>query len=52
MTLERERDRAWLFRDLATLRTDMSLFDVVEDLRWAGPTERFAPLAARLEPPR
>jgi 5'-3' exonuclease len=52
LTLERERDRAWLFRDLATLRTDISLFDSVEDLRWTGPTERFAPLAARLEPPR
>ena len=52
LTLERERDRAWLFRDLATLRTDISLFGSVEDLRWTGPTERFAPLAARLEPPR
>ena len=52
LTLERERDRAWLFRDLATLRTDQSLFGSVEDLRWTGPTERFAPLAARLEPPR
>ena len=52
LTLERERDRAWLFRDLATLRTDLSLFGSVEDLRWTGPTERFAPLAARLEPPR
>ena len=28
------------------------LFGSVEDLRWTGPTERFAPLAARLEPPR
>ena len=52
LTLERERDRAWLFRDLATLRADLSLFGSVEDLRWTGPTERFAPLAARLEPPR
>ena len=51
-TLARERDRAWLFRDLATLRTDIPLFGAVEDLRWTGPTERFAPLAARLEPPR
>jgi 5'-3' exonuclease len=49
-TLARERDLAWLFRDLATLRTDIPLFDSVEDLRWTGPTERFAPLAARLEP--
>jgi 5'-3' exonuclease len=51
-TLHREWDRACLFRDLATLRTDARLFGSVEDLRWTGPTDRFAPLAARLEPPR
>jgi 5'-3' exonuclease len=51
-TLHRERDRAHLFRDLATLRTDASLFRDVEDLRWTGPTERFAAFAARLERPR
>src|ERR671913_1909930 len=39
-TLHRERDRAHLFRDLATLRTDASVFRDVEDLRWTGPTER------------
>jgi 5'-3' exonuclease len=50
LTLERERDRAWLFRDLATLRTDIPLFDSVEELRWTGPTERFAAFAAVLEP--
>ena len=50
MTLERERERAWLFRDLATLRTEIPLFDSVEELRWAGPTDRFAALAASLEP--
>jgi 5'-3' exonuclease len=33
-TLERERDRALLFRTLATLRTDIPLFDDVETLRW------------------
>lgn len=32
--LEQERDRAFLFRDLATLRCDIELFDSVEDLRW------------------
>jgi len=35
-TLERDRDRALLFRDLATLRTDIPLFDDVETLRWTG----------------
>lgn len=48
-TLALERDRAFLFRDLATLRTDMSLFDSVDDLRWKGPTRGFAALAAQLD---
>jgi 5'-3' exonuclease len=48
-TLARERDRAFLFRDLATLRTDMRLFDSVDDLHWNGPTPAFAPLAARFD---
>jgi len=48
-TLERERDRALLFRDLATLRTDIPLFDSVDELRWTGPSDAFAPLAARLD---
>jgi 5'-3' exonuclease len=48
-TLQRDRDRAFLFRDLATLRTDIPVFDSVDDLEWRGPTERFAPLAARFD---
>jgi len=47
--LERERDRAFLFRDLATLRSDIPLFDSIDELLWNGPTSTFAPLAARLE---
>ena len=47
--LMRERDRAFLFRDLATLRTDIPLFDSIDDLRWKGPTSAFPPLAARLD---
>jgi 5'-3' exonuclease len=35
-TLQRDRDRALLFRELATLRTDITLFDDVEELRWNG----------------
>ena len=50
LTLDRERDRVMLFRELATLRTDIALFDSVEELRWTGPTERFAAFAAMLEP--
>ena len=48
-TLEQERDRALLFRDLATLREDIPLFDTVDDLQWRGPTPAFEPLAARFE---
>jgi 5'-3' exonuclease len=48
-TLARDRDLALLFRDLATLRTDISVFQSVEDLHWKGPTPAFAPLAARLD---
>jgi 5'-3' exonuclease len=43
------RDRAFLFRDLATLRTNVELFDSVEALRWTGPTRTFAALAAQLD---
>jgi 5'-3' exonuclease len=49
MTLARDRDHAYLFRDLATLRTEIDLFDDVEDLRWRGPTPAFADLARRFD---
>jgi len=48
-TLHREQDRALLFRTLATLRTDIALFNDVDQLRWNGPTAAFAALAARLD---
>jgi len=48
-TFCRERDRALLFRTLATLRTDIALFHEVDELRWNGPTPAFAELAARLD---
>jgi 5'-3' exonuclease len=35
--LEQQRDLAFLFRDLATLRTDIPLFDSVDELQWKGP---------------
>jgi len=49
LTLGRERDRALLFRDLATLRSDLPLFESVDDLLWKGPTSAFASLAERLD---
>ncbi len=48
-TLEEQNDRARLFRDLATLRTDVPLFDRVDELCWMGPTPAFAPLAEEME---
>jgi 5'-3' exonuclease len=48
-TLADERDHAFLFRTLATLRTDIPLFDSVESLRWCGPTDAFADLGKRLD---
>jgi 5'-3' exonuclease len=47
--LVEQRERALLFRTLATLRTDVSLFASVDDLEWTGPTPAFAPLAARFD---
>jgi len=49
LTLSRERDQAFLFRDLATLRTDIPLFESVDELRWTGPTPAFPALAARFD---
>jgi 5'-3' exonuclease len=48
-TLEHDRERAFLFRTLATLRTDVPVFEDVEELRWKGPTPAFEPLAGRLD---
>jgi len=48
-TLEREREHAMLFRDLATLRTDIDLFESVDELKWQGPTPAFKALAARFD---
>jgi 5'-3' exonuclease len=51
-TLARDREQAYLFRDLATLRTEIPLFEDVEDLRWKGPTEAFRELAVRMDKAR
>jgi 5'-3' exonuclease len=48
-TLSRERDQALLFRTLATLRTDIALFDNVDELLWRGPTAALDNLAARFD---
>jgi 5'-3' exonuclease len=48
-TLAEQRDQALLFRALATLRTDIQLFDDVDELQWRGPTDSFAALGARFD---
>lgn len=48
-TLARDRELAMRFRMLATLRTDIHLFDTVDQLRWTGTTPAFAALSARFD---
>lgn len=42
---------ALLFRTLATLRTDVPVFDTIEDLRWQGPRPNFAEHCHRMKSP-
>jgi 5'-3' exonuclease len=48
-TLAEERDRAMLFRTLATLRTDIPLFENVDELEWNGPKAEYDALGKRLD---
>ena len=48
-TLGEQRDRALLFRTLATLRSDIDLFENVDELKWTGPTPAFAAFAERFD---
>lgn len=47
--LKEQKEKALLFRTLATLRTDVPVFDSVEELRWGGPSERWPAMEARLK---
>jgi 5'-3' exonuclease len=49
ITLETDRELAMLFRDLATLRTDIPVFDSVDQLEWHGPKPAFHAYKARLD---
>ncbi len=51
-TLADQREQAFLFRDLATLRADAPVLGDVESLRWRGPTPALAAVAAELRAPR
>jgi 5'-3' exonuclease len=50
-TLAEQRERALLFRELATLRADAPIGTDVDGLRWIGPRADFAAWAARLGAP-
>ncbi len=49
--LAEQRDRALLFRELATLRVDVPIGVDVDALRWTGPHAAFAAWSARLGAP-
>jgi 5'-3' exonuclease len=49
-TLATHRDEAYLFRTLATLRTDCEVGQV-DDWRWTGPTDALPAMADRLDQP-
>ena len=50
--LGENRDRALLFKTLATLRTDAALFGSAEDLRWKGATAGFPAAVEKMGSPR
>lgn len=49
--LETHRQEAALFRELATLRTDVPVMDSLDELRWEGPKTNFFNTCARLNAP-
>ena len=51
-TLARDLDKAMLFRELATLRSDLDLYKDVDELLWEGHTAAFPALAKRLDAAR
>jgi 5'-3' exonuclease len=51
-TLAEQRDFAFLFRDLATLRTAQPLLTGPDDLAWRGPLPEFEALCSRIEAPQ
>ena len=47
-TLAQSRDLAFLFRDLATLRTDPPVIESAAELRWRGPADGFGQLCEQV----
>jgi 5'-3' exonuclease len=50
--LRDNRDRALLFKTLATLRVDAPLFEDVDQVRWRGPADNFGAVAEKIGEPR
>ena len=50
--LGERRDLALLFKNLATLRTDAPIGAQIDEIRWQGPTDRFADWTERLGAPK
>lgn len=48
VTLRENFDEALLFRKIATVITDIHLFDSVDEMRWSGPTPEFEQVARDL----
>jgi len=46
--LDSQRELALLFKDLATLRTDLPLFKEIDEIRWRGPASSFAAVAEKI----
>lgn len=51
-TLASHAEDAALFKHIATVVSDLELFDSVDELRWQGPTDDFAAMADRLDATR
>jgi len=50
--LGKNRDKAMLFKRLATLRVDAKLFKKVDELQWRGPTNAFTSFTKKMGDPR
>jgi 5'-3' exonuclease len=50
--LGKQKEKALLFKRLATLRTDAKLFNDVEELLWRGPGAAFAALTTKMNEPK
>ncbi len=46
--LDSQRELALLFKDLATLRTDLPLFKGIDEIRWTGPASSFPAVAEKI----